>query len=67
MHLSRNSRQNFKLWTTSQDYAVVACYVKSNKGFKPLFPKKYLGKIQSGQGLFAPSKHRTISDQNLLK
>jgi hypothetical protein len=33
VHLSRNSRQNFKLWTTSQDYAVVARYVKSNKGF----------------------------------
>ena len=32
VHLSRNSRQNFKLWTTSQDYAVVGLYVKSNQG-----------------------------------
>jgi hypothetical protein len=67
VHLSRNSRQNFKLWTTSQDYAVVACYVKSNKGFKPFFPKKYLGKIQSSQGPFTPSKHCTIASQNLIK
>ena len=67
MHLSRNSKQNLKLWTTSQDYAVTALYVKSHKGFWALFKASCLGKIDCGEGLFAPSKHRTIADQNLVK